>query len=134
MPHNKRAYMLTIVCFCALITGASFEMPVNEREFTGFFSKMMAIDTTDDSCGTTTPALLYAFESDSARSATGKMFLYGLIKCPTNFNQALFNYSNKVSVTYRECTKQDMQNVVIQNRQKFFNVRYYLVTGIGAAN
>jgi hypothetical protein len=123
---------LLIIVVVAIIS-PSFSRRPFDRTFTGFFSKLMKIDTTSISCEVNTPALLYAFQSDSASSASNKQFLYGLIKCPSSFNQSLFNYTNKLTVYYKECTRDDLKNVIVLNRQKFFNVRYYLITAIQTA-
>ncbi|HYE56586.1 MAG TPA: hypothetical protein VD996_17175 [Chitinophagaceae bacterium] len=126
--------MTKIIAVCLLVMVASFIKPAADRTFTGFFARLMPIDSTSANCGTNTYGLLYVFQSDSSRSATNKTFLYGLLKCPDTLNSNLLNYNNRVRVYYRECTREDARNVVILNRHRYFDVRYYLITGLEEAD
>jgi hypothetical protein len=127
-------YLAIKICVVGLASLLAItKKPISDRSFTGFFSKLMKIDTTSATCGAQTPALLFAFQSDTVRGTENVEFLYGLVKCPSSFNQALFTYNSRIKLSYRECKKEDLEKVMIVNRRKFFNVHYYLVTAIEPA-
>ena len=122
-----------IVCFLIVLVFA-FARKATNNTFTGFFSRQFPIDTTRANCGDTVYAVIYAFESDSTRGAAGKLVLYGLMKCPETIDKNLLTRQRKLTVHFRESTREDIKDVIVTNRHRYFNVRYYLITGIEEAD
>jgi hypothetical protein len=125
--------MVRLFSFAALLIFSFLKKEPDDRVFTGYFSRHMQIDTSSAHCDSIETGLFYMFQKDSARLAVNNQFLYCLIKCPETYNQSLFNYHSKVKIFYRECTRNDLANVSILNRHKYFNVVNYVITGIELA-